>query len=384
MTNVLEHSLAAPARVDRSARVIRGVKVLGLVSANTGRTLGLEAREYGQALDQPYRYSLEAMREAIPLYEGIAVNIDHPATGFDASGRRLIQGAGRSTGDRFGRLVNVRVSDGGLVADLEYLSAHPLAEMVVETAERMPEQLALSHHARCEFSLVNGQIVARKIVAVQSVDIIADRPGTTTTLFESSLPSLEPSVTRRTLHELAESFSAADQSTAEPREVAALRLMLHDKIVSPDLAVELTVTEAGDTPAAPVAAAFRTTLQSAASPPDLLVACQQVKDVVEAWQSRLTSPAGGSQECLDVLLQENLRLKARDEARQLIEAAGLPPTEPLLKALTALESQVDRSALLQTLAHPITTRPRSSEPLVSSEPFSRPQGATLAQLLHSR
>src|SRR4051812_11149728 len=111
---VFGKNLSRPPKNDRTSPALPGVKNLGLGSSNTGRALGLDARDYGDAVDRPYRYSLDAVREAIPLYEGIAVNIDHPATSLDASGRRLIRTAGRSTGERFGRLINVRLGAGGL------------------------------------------------------------------------------------------------------------------------------------------------------------------------------------------------------------------------------------------------------------------------------
>ena len=50
-------------RVDRAAGVIRGVKVLGLESKN-GRT-----------------YLAEALAQAVPLYEGAKVNVNHSKHG---------------------------------------------------------------------------------------------------------------------------------------------------------------------------------------------------------------------------------------------------------------------------------------------------------------
>lgn len=173
-------TIAAPTgRVDRNSRVIRGVKVLGLKSRNSARVIGIDS-------DEPYSYSLEALRSAIPLYENCKVFIDHPVFAYDSRGGRRMADGDRQVKDYFGRLVNVRVAPDGLYADLEYLATHPLAESVLEVAERMPEQLAMSHHAYTRPTVkADGSVVIEHISEVHSVDLIAAKPGTTASLFES-------------------------------------------------------------------------------------------------------------------------------------------------------------------------------------------------------
>lgn len=188
ITEIARSDREVSSRVDAQEGVIRGVKVLGLQSANTGRTLGLDAAEFGEALDQPYSYAREALAKAAPLYEGLGVYVDHPEFNYSAGGARLFKQRDRKTAERFGRLANVRVSESGLYADLEYLRSHPLAPLVVEAALRMPEMLGLSHHASGRPALVEGRIVIEEIVDVKSVDIIGERPGTTQGLFESRDP----------------------------------------------------------------------------------------------------------------------------------------------------------------------------------------------------
>ena len=79
-------SAGLDARVDRQAGVIRGVRVLGRISKN-GR-----------------EYTAEAVRNAVGLYEGRAVNLDHP----DSANRD------RSVSSRIGWLSGVKQSsDGG-------------------------------------------------------------------------------------------------------------------------------------------------------------------------------------------------------------------------------------------------------------------------------
>ena len=79
-------------RVDRAAGRIRGVKVLGLESRN-GRT-----------------YLPEALAQAVPLYEGAKVNVNHPKGGPQSP---------RDYQDRIGAIRNVALRPGeGLFADL--------------------------------------------------------------------------------------------------------------------------------------------------------------------------------------------------------------------------------------------------------------------------
>ena len=81
--------------------VVKGVAILGLSSKN-GR-----------------RYTMEAVREAIPQYEGLRINFDHPSRPTDP----------RHFGDRFGWLENVQAVDGdGMRGDLGFNPKHPQAE----------------------------------------------------------------------------------------------------------------------------------------------------------------------------------------------------------------------------------------------------------------
>lgn len=184
------HEIAgAPGRVDRDNGVIRGVKVLGFQSQSTGRTIGLEPAQFGEAVNQPYCYSRHAMMEAAPMYEGATVYVDHPEFSYRPDGERIASPRDRKTGEVFGKLVNIRVTESGMYADLEYLKEHPLTPKVLEVAERMPEKLALSHNATGHPRLMNGRIVIDKITDVRSVDLVGEKPGTTHGLFESAPPT---------------------------------------------------------------------------------------------------------------------------------------------------------------------------------------------------
>src|SRR5262245_2140459 len=119
-TPLLEIAYSTAHKVDREAGIIRAVKILGRESRN-GRS-----------------YSDEALTQAVRLYEGLGVNIDHPQSKAVAD---------RKFADGFGYLRNVRRQDDGVYGDLVFLKSHVLAEQICEAAERMPQQFGLSHHA---------------------------------------------------------------------------------------------------------------------------------------------------------------------------------------------------------------------------------------------
>lgn len=145
-------------RVDRHAGLIRGVKVLGLASRN-GRI-----------------YLPQALQEAVPLYEGAKVNINHAPPSLPTS---------RDYRDRIGlvRQVVFRPEE-GLFADLHFNPKHALAEQLAWDAEHCPDNVGLSHHVEARLSRREGQVVVEAITQVHSVDVVAD-PATTQGLFES-------------------------------------------------------------------------------------------------------------------------------------------------------------------------------------------------------
>jgi hypothetical protein len=130
---------------------IRGVKVLGLESKNCRR------------------YLAEALREAAGVYNGLRININHPAKPGDP----------RAFGDRFGWLENVRLVDGdGLRGDLHYNPEHPDAKSFAWWAANRPDMIGLSHNAIGQGHNEAGTFVVDKIVKVRSVDLVADPAST--------------------------------------------------------------------------------------------------------------------------------------------------------------------------------------------------------------
>ncbi len=148
-------------KVDATRGVIEGVKLIGVTSKN-GRV-----------------YPLSVLKNAVSLYEGVRVNVDHPSTGNPSSPRGVR--------DRIGVMRNARFVEGsGIYADFHYNPKHALADQIVWDAENNPESLGFSHNAltRVVGKDRQGREVVEEIVSVRHVDLVAD-PATTRGLFES-------------------------------------------------------------------------------------------------------------------------------------------------------------------------------------------------------
>lgn len=153
---LIEHTSWASKSIDEEAGVIKGVKIIGKTSKN-GR-----------------EYSTKVLEAAKPKYEGLGINLDH-------------QRGNRRVSDGFGRLRSVELREDGLYGDLEYLKSHPYADQFIESAQRMPEQVGLSHSAEGKVSKQGDKESVEEITAVNSVDVVR-YPATTNGLFESTEP----------------------------------------------------------------------------------------------------------------------------------------------------------------------------------------------------
>lgn len=154
-----------PTKVDPQGGVLLGVKVLGLLSRNR--------RQYQE----------DALRRAVPLYEGAKVNINHPPQ--DPTQPRDYR-------DRLGFLRNVHYRPAeGLFADLHFNPKHELAERLVWDAQHAPQNVGLSHNVLAQVESQGEISLVTEIHRVVSVDLVAD-PATTNGLFESQTPSPLP------------------------------------------------------------------------------------------------------------------------------------------------------------------------------------------------
>lgn len=179
-----------PLRLDRAASVLRGVKLLGLQSRNQ--------REYRE----------DALRRAMPLYEGARVNVNHP------EGDPL---APRDYRDRLGVIRGVELRAGeGLFGSLHYNPKHPLAEQLAWDAEHAPHNVGLSHNVLARTSRREGRTVVEAIEHVQSVDLVAD-PATTAGLFEHESPLESPEDATDLGQQIAELTRAREQAEHSAR-----------------------------------------------------------------------------------------------------------------------------------------------------------------------
>lgn len=146
-------------RVDPDRGIVFGVKVIGPDSSNQRR------------------YTEDCLKKAVRLYEGCAVNADHPDDPEDQ----------RSIRDRLGVLHNARYLPGkGIYADLHLIRSHPLAESVLEAAQnpKLSRVWGCSHNADGDVEMRDGVLTVLEIQELRSVDLVCD-PATTTGLFES-------------------------------------------------------------------------------------------------------------------------------------------------------------------------------------------------------
>ncbi len=174
--------------------VITGVKVLGPASRN-GRV-----------------YRAAAMAAAVPLYEGVKVNVNHPKGGAAAP---------RDYQDRLGCLRNVRATEAGVFGDLHFNPRHPVAEQLAWDAQWAPENVGLSHNVEARTSRQDGQTIVEQILRVNSVDLVAD-PATTHGLFESAGETAVPAPDGKTESSEAALNEARRQLADKRRRIEAL------------------------------------------------------------------------------------------------------------------------------------------------------------------
>jgi hypothetical protein len=143
------------AEFDQSSRVMKNIALSGTESKNG------------------YRYSEQALRRAVRLYDQKPVFLDHAEKPADA--------AARSTRDLVGSIVNPRFEDGRLRGDVRVLDTES-GRTFLALADGNSPGVGMSHVVLAQRS-VDGAIVER-IEDVISVDVVV-RPATTSTFRES-------------------------------------------------------------------------------------------------------------------------------------------------------------------------------------------------------
>lgn len=117
-------------------------------------------------------YTKECMKEAVGLYNNSPVYIDH-------------SDKERKLDERFGTLVNAKVTDKGIVGDVECLTTHKLYPTIKEAYDNKVSRIGMSHSALGKGSVnAEGQTIVNHISKVISVDLVTGS-ATTQNLRES-------------------------------------------------------------------------------------------------------------------------------------------------------------------------------------------------------
>jgi len=314
--HLIETTFSESLQIDRENAVIHGVKILGKRSKNN--------REYTDA----------AMDQAAGLYEDIRVNVDHPHRRGD-DGKLTPVISDRSIADGFGVIKGSHHRRGqGVYGDLHYLKSHPLAEMVIERADRMPHTFGLSHNADGEVSHRNGTMIVEGVERVKSVDLV-DQPATNAGLFESFE---EVTKVKKTIKEIVKEHGAK----ANKKSVALLREQMEMDAEVAELPVEVEPEASAEDQ---VKEAFRAMVIAAFDDTslDTQATIAKIKEILKA-QEKLEG-GGGSDDGEDkpndgeastpeshkqkpdpatTKLQEQVgRMERREQARDILESHSL-------------------------------------------------------------
>ncbi len=171
----------SPLNIDRDAKVIEGVRVLGRFSRNRH---GLREAANGT------EYTIPCMRDALPMYEGAEVLANHDMLEGRTAGlqkRQTHRGVEYVIGVlRESRMDESKPGNECIRADLHYFDTHPMTPRVLEDVERGLGVFGLSHDASAKterFDRAARRLVIESLAAVRSVDLVR-KPATNRNLWE--------------------------------------------------------------------------------------------------------------------------------------------------------------------------------------------------------
>lgn len=388
LTTTLREAYAPQGRVDRDKGIVFGVKIAGRTSPNTHGVQGVDGTEY----------TLDALRNATPLYEGVNVNVDHPP--------REKPGKERSALERYAWLENVEVRESGMFGDLHFLDpTDALAVRVMNAAEQHPESYALSHNALGRGEVRDGKYIIVEIPEVRSVDLVADggscnslfehkevRPMKIKTLFESALPKLKKTAQKRLRKLLEDCHGDDDMKKVMEEEVpAAMAPVADDAAASSDphealaagfrAAILAVVDDDTLNGKAKLAKLKEFIMSHEKLKPDAADETEIVADDDEEEEDLEEGEEDEDEDEEEVResrqpkkskyreLQERLDLLEREKAiRAECDAADFRPTPLMNKALTLLTESKERKALIEEYRVSVRqgARPRSQGPGAAS------------------
>ena len=339
----ITEGLATGTRVDRTAGVIRGVKLIGFESRNNRI------------------YPAKVLKEAVHLYEGAKVNIDHPDRGPSQE---------RKYSDRFGAIKNVRFVEGqGLYGDFHFNPHHPMTEQVLWDAENNPEALGFSHNATLRLGKPQGgKEVIESIIQIRSMDLVAD-PATTTSLFESQDMDEMPSA------------PAATETDPKAAMKGAFRQMIMAAVDDESLDMRATIKKITE-----IMKSQEKLMGGGSSAP--------ADDAEESYEKDGKKMAEESyKQTISALTQRLESYEAKEKQAQRLESintelakAGLNPkdsrhvSELFSKQLLATESEADRAELIKDRAALLGTQRRTE----SQGPVYTPQSSQVTESMDAK
>lgn len=319
-------------RIDLKQGLVRDVKIIGLESTNG------------------YSYSQQALKAAVPLYEGVRVNIDHPT-------RTDVERRSRSYADRFGRLHQVKFVDGkGIFGNLKYNRQHALAKQFEYDVKHDPKNLGLSQYAHGKTRRSGSKEIVESITSVGSVDLVAD-PATTQGLFESRRTKSKLRVKRERTpkwQKLMESLGMELGETPTPREAIAklLESIVLDDTLSPKQRKEKILK------------ALELDVDESSSATRVKESKDTMKPKTPATQSKTERRA--LREAAKLRTELDKRKKG-DRARALCESMQFRPTPEQLIAIQAMPSKASAKKLVESFR--LNTKKKDRTP--SNKPRSR-------------
>lgn len=346
---IVENTAGSSAlKVDRDRGVIEGVKCLGRESKN-GRV-----------------YSDKSMADALRLYEGADVNVDHPSK----------PNASRGMAEGFGILRSTRLKPDGVYADLHYIKAHPLADMIAERAERFPGHFGMSHVALGSVrENPAGGLVVEGLDSVESVDIVRS-PATNAGLFESEGgPPVTTKKTKAGEHPTVRSILEANRKVP----LAAGLLVLFEE--EPEMLGPIADAPVADAPAADassddqILAAFRSMIIAAVDDKalDMKATLDRIKKILKTQEDLLTEkpkkePAGDGppkdEEVSEQIKRENVELRSRLSISEALDTRGVSRSNlseaqnRVLDRCSTKEEALDLLESLGTAANKPNVRPK--------------------------
>lgn len=355
LAQILERSYSDETlAVDEENAIIRNVRILGAQSANN--------REYSQ----------QAQEDAVRLYDGADVFIDHRRRG-DQADRGLAEGVGVIQAPR-------RIAEKNEVrGDLHYFKHHPAASVIVERAQRFPRTFGLSHDAAGEIAGgrgKNGGDLVERLVRVNSVDLVR-KPATNKGLFEDERAT--------TVRELATKHVGLDEGKRLAALLEADGAMMADTPVTVEIGMtgDQEITKAFE---AMLLAVFRST-QTPQAKLSQIRAILNIQGDVEAAPTRedqnvektvtppAVEPAKLSED--DRKRLDRLELAERRQlARDLVEQDGRRWLDLDDKQRKLLEAATDEAAMKSLLE----TWPKKAEPSKPAPNAPRPKiGSALTE-----